>query len=169
MTSTLPTHKSKHGFKTEGQNGRSKCRLTLWKASTGDKPIWDKRCKTPVLHGSFPCIIWYHDFAHLRIFKSSIPICLCILILHLVVERPTTDSQFMEWLSANMCFISLFRWSIPRIKFGVRKYAKTYSFYDVFKVMLCNFRIWRSFYCNMTYQYDHKTAACRQAAIQVMP
>ena len=101
MTSASPTHKSKHGFRTEGQNGKSKCRLTLWKASSRDKSIGDKTCKTAVLHGNLPGIIWYHSSVHLRTFKSSIPICLCILILHLAASRPITDSQFMACLSSR--------------------------------------------------------------------
>ena len=101
MTSASPTHKSKHGFKTEGQNGKSKCRLTLWKASSRDKSIGDKTCKTAVLHGNLPGIIWYHSSVHLRTFKSSIPICLCILILQLAASRPITDSQFMACLSSR--------------------------------------------------------------------
>lgn len=101
MTSASPTHKSKHGFRTEGQNGKSKCLLTLWKASSRDKSIGDKICKTAVLHGNLPGIIWYHSSVHLRTFKSSIPICLCILILHLAASRPITDSQFMVCLSSK--------------------------------------------------------------------
>ena len=161
MTSASPTHKSKHGFRTEGQNGKSKCRLTLWKASSRDKSIGDKTCKTAVLHGNLPGIIWYHSSVHLRTFKSSIPICLCILILHLAASRPITDSQFMACLSSRKrsrkIHKSLSVINVPQLIWSMKLFKGLFSFYEVFKVILCIFKSdLRVFYCDMIYKDGHK-------------
>lgn len=122
---------------------------------------WGQNLQTAVLHGNLPGIIWYHSSVHLRTFKSSIPICLCILILHLAASRPITDSQFMACLSSKkrsrMIHKSLSVINVPQLIWSMKLFKGLFSFYEVFKVMLCIFQSdLRVFYCDMIYKDGHK-------------